>query len=91
MAVEGRGAQANPVCQLLDSQRPVEIVLQPVDGAGDLVGVVSGGGDLAQARTLLAVQQPVSDLLLHQRRQRSDIVRMVEQTDEPLEGVEQRR
>ena len=77
--------------EILDPQRFGVVHLQPVDGLGDTVPLAADRGNLPQARRLIALQQPIVDLPLDQRREYGDRGRIVKQIEQALEGFQQYR
>ena len=57
----------------------------------DALGRGTGRSDLAKPRPLLAGEHAVGDLADHERGQRPDVARALEQAHEPEDGVEQGR
>ena len=64
VVVKGRNAQSGFASQFLDFNGLAEVLLEPVDRPGNLIAMVSDGGDLPQARSLLTDLQAITDFLL---------------------------
>jgi hypothetical protein len=67
--MEARDTHPQLARDILDAQRLVEVVPQPLDRLGDTVGGATQGRELMEPATLRAQQEPVNDLPDHQRCQ----------------------
>lgn len=88
VVVEGGDTHAGDLGELLDAERFVVIVAEPVDGFGGALALVALRGDGAEASAFRAVEDAVDDLALDERAEEGNVLWGVEQLEEPAEGIE---
>ena len=89
MLPEGRWAHVRAIRQIIPLQRLDEILLEPGDHLRNLLARGPGDDEVPELRAVRAGQQADGDFLLDQRRQSRNQRWLVEQVDEPDQGIEQ--
>jgi len=88
--VESRGAHIDLCCKVIDTKGLCEVILQPISRPRYLLALTSHRRHLAESCTLIAHQQTVENFLLDDRSKDRDVLRLVKQIDQPLNGGEDR-
>ncbi len=91
MMVQRRDTHARDSCELLHPQRLRVVRPHPGDGLRRPVALISQRGNRSQSRALRSPQDSVDDLALNQSAQKRNVLRDVQQIDEPAARIEQFR
>jgi hypothetical protein len=89
MLPERRWTHVRAIRQIIHLQRLREMLLEPGDHLRNLLVWGSGDDEVAQVRAVRTCQQADGDFLLYQRRKPRNEDWLVEEIDEPHEGIEQ--
>lgn len=87
--VEGGGAHAGETGEVLDPQGLGVVVTDPVDGPADVGQAAVGQADLTDHGAVGAGEQPPEDLPLDHRGEHGGVRGVVEQPQQPHDGVEE--
>lgn len=77
--------------QFVDGHRTLEVLVDPVNGAGDPMRLTALDRRVAQAAALVAAEQEIQDFLLDQRRQNRNVLRTFDQARQTQHGILQAR
>src|SRR5690606_40371299 len=84
-------SQARPAGQLLDTQRLIEVLAQPLDGAGYALTLAVGDHHFMQAMSLRTERHAIEDFAQRQRRQHGDVTRGFQQAQQADHRIQQTR
>ncbi len=91
MMVQRRGAHADAAGEPADFQRLMKILPQPARRARHLVARPLRQRHVEDAAAFRTGQQTIEDLLLDKRRQRGDILRLIQQANQADNRIHQQR
>src|SRR5690242_8259955 len=84
-----RGTHSQLACQLLDPERLVELMREPLDGASEACGVAVQQGHMPESGSLLADQEPIDNLSCDQRHQNGYAGWGLQESDETHHSIQQ--
>ncbi|VTZ61716.1 conserved hypothetical protein [Sinorhizobium medicae] len=87
MVMQRGNAHADAACEVFDAQRPGIMLFQPGDRTADLVRLALRCRHLSELGAVRPEQQPVKEFLFDQRQEHRNVVRSVEEPQQPKRRV----